>query len=163
MTQILFFQRLVNACSFEDLALRLTLKTRIDEARVLFPYAKPRIIMSSVMIYKFPEHHAISETSDIYICAKNVCNKGLAGQITEYDYVTFRDLFFIWIKKDKDVMMIELNKAQEELSKTIEEEGVEWADRDTWKECINAQVKLIEDSKLVLEKSHETIFGTPPK
>ena len=61
---------MVSACSFEDLALRLTTKTRIEDAHRLFPYAQPRIIMSSVMIYKFPEYHNISETSDIYISAK---------------------------------------------------------------------------------------------
>ena len=163
MTQVIFFQGLVSACSFEDLALRLTTKQRIEEAHGLFPYAQPRIIMSAVMIYKFPEYHTISESSDIYTCAKSICTKGLTGHVTEDDYIRFREFFFEWIKKDKEVMMIELNKAQEELSGTIEEEGVEWADRETWKECIDAQVKLIEDSKLVLEKSHETLFGTPPK
>ena len=89
--------------------------------------------------------------------------KGLTGQVSEEDYVTFREFFFGWIKMDKEVMMIELSKAQEELGNTLEEDGIEWADRETWKECVDAQVKILEDSKLVLEKSHGTLFGTPPK
>lgn len=163
MTQVIFFQGLVNSCSFEELALRLTKSDRIEEANRLFPYAKPRIIMSSAMIYKFPEYHNINNQADVFVSAKTICMKGLKGEITEEDYINFRDHFFTWVKKDKEVMMIELNKAQEELSKTTEEDNVEWADRETWKEGIDAQVKLIEDSKQILVKSHENLFGTPPK
>ena len=163
MSQIIFFQGLVSACSFEDLALRLTSQAHIDNAKILFPYAKPRVLMSSVMIFKCPDYHNIRETSDIYIHAESVCMKGLKGELQEKDYVEFRDLFFSWIKKDKEVMMIELNKAQEELTKTIEDDGIEWEDRETWKEGIIAQVKLIEDSKVVLENSHANLFGSPPK
>ena len=160
MTPVLFFRRLIDACTFEELALRLTSKERINQAKELFPYANPRIMMSSVMVYKFPLYHNITETSEVYSQAKKVC---LTDNLKEDEYKKFENLFYGWIKQDKDVMMIELNKAQEELSKTIEEEGVEWADRETWKEGIDAQIKLIEDSKLVLEKSHEHLFGSPPK
>ena len=163
MSSQIFFRRLLDACIFEELALRLTSQDKIDEASRLFPYANPRILMSSVMIYKFPDYHSISITSPIFESAKHVCMKGLDDTLKESDYKTFQELFFDWIKRDKDVMILELNKAQEELRKTTEHETIEWADRETSKEGITAQVKLIEDSKLVLEKSHETLFGSPPK
>ena len=159
MSPTVFFQELLSTCSFEDLALRLTSRNQINRANELFPYAKPRILMASVMIYKFPEYHSMTGTMDVYKLARALC---LSNTPTEQMYKDFRESFFVWIKKDKEVMLIELNKAQDELSKSADVD-VEWADSEIWKEGVEAQVKLIEDSKTVLETSHANLFGTSPK
>ena len=147
-----FFSPLVSCSTIDDLILRLVDSKTLDDAHQLFPGKHIKLLLSSVMIYKFCEYHGISQDHELWTLSKIICTT----DFTERDYIKYETEFKRWLFDDRQIMINELSKAQEELMETLHgDDQVEWEDKETWNQGIREQVQLLEDSKELLKPKHE--------